>query len=536
MHTLKVTLKQHTPLIHFQHDQEGATLRASEVKPKLDKFILTKLGEKPTDEQKNKGQEKWEEYKTNFNKNKEEKDKEKRDFDDLDSYEKGTFIAKALDWLVGKGEHPALDYKMRIEAEGGCFKKQLKIINAKREAVIYEKNLLKINTGEYMAKLLMEYISPFFVVHNFGYRQSKGYGSYTVTDFLLDGKQVDVPTIEINNVLCSNYFNTICLLSNVGEHECFRKFEFNPKSYCKIPKGKKVKLYPLQYEFQNEETPSPFNEMDSSTENKIKEIIGKCIRKIVRRDSNLAEELIEQISKTNFSSLKEDYQYNYFSVLFSKFIDQNYQKYKQGTREDKRNNVRYDKAGIWHYFNRLEKTGNVVYWEKRAIKQKISSLSGCLLHGYSLKNGHKEQIYNELNRPDNESQQYHYIRAILGLAETFEFQTNDKNVKFEVKINGIDEETEKAERAQSAIIFKIIEDNVYVCLRKPNEVLKILNKNFSLSMNIVKKASGTKQKLNDQPIELRTISTQFPPKFKIEDLYNDIINLYEKEGYQIIKL
>lgn len=40
MKTLKVTLKQHTPLIHFQHDQYGATLRASEVKPKLDKFII----------------------------------------------------------------------------------------------------------------------------------------------------------------------------------------------------------------------------------------------------------------------------------------------------------------------------------------------------------------------------------------------------------------------------------------------------------------------------------------------------------------
>lgn len=40
MHKLTVTLKQHTPLIHFQHSQEGATLRASEVKPKLDKFII----------------------------------------------------------------------------------------------------------------------------------------------------------------------------------------------------------------------------------------------------------------------------------------------------------------------------------------------------------------------------------------------------------------------------------------------------------------------------------------------------------------
>ena len=45
MKTLTVTLKQHTPLIHFQHDQYGATLRASEVKPKLDRFIFSLLEE-----------------------------------------------------------------------------------------------------------------------------------------------------------------------------------------------------------------------------------------------------------------------------------------------------------------------------------------------------------------------------------------------------------------------------------------------------------------------------------------------------------
>ncbi|MBR6175538.1 MAG: hypothetical protein IKQ52_08160 [Bacteroidales bacterium] len=79
MHTLRVTLRQHTPLIHFQHDQDGATLRASEVKPKLDRYILTKLGN--------------------------------------GYYQEGVKLAKANGWLVGKGEHPALDYKMRIEAE-----------------------------------------------------------------------------------------------------------------------------------------------------------------------------------------------------------------------------------------------------------------------------------------------------------------------------------------------------------------------------------------------------------------------------------
>ena len=43
---LEFKLKQHTPLIHFQHDQHGATLRATELKPKLDRFIMKKIGGK----------------------------------------------------------------------------------------------------------------------------------------------------------------------------------------------------------------------------------------------------------------------------------------------------------------------------------------------------------------------------------------------------------------------------------------------------------------------------------------------------------
>ena len=79
MKTLTVTLKQHTPLIHFQHDQYGATLRASEVKPKLDRFILTKLGG--------------------------------------GNYNVGCSEAKEKGWLVGKGTHPALNYKVQIRAK-----------------------------------------------------------------------------------------------------------------------------------------------------------------------------------------------------------------------------------------------------------------------------------------------------------------------------------------------------------------------------------------------------------------------------------
>jgi hypothetical protein len=40
MHEATFTLRQETPIIHFLHDQPGATLRATELKPKLDKFIV----------------------------------------------------------------------------------------------------------------------------------------------------------------------------------------------------------------------------------------------------------------------------------------------------------------------------------------------------------------------------------------------------------------------------------------------------------------------------------------------------------------
>ncbi len=45
--TLEFTLRQHTPLIHFQADQPGATLRATELKPKLDRFLREKAPDLP---------------------------------------------------------------------------------------------------------------------------------------------------------------------------------------------------------------------------------------------------------------------------------------------------------------------------------------------------------------------------------------------------------------------------------------------------------------------------------------------------------
>lgn len=114
MNTLTIKLKQHTPLIHFQHDQDGATLRASEVKPKLDKFILSRIGN--------------------------------------GNYQAGKDIAKDNGWLVGKGEHPALDYKMRIESidvEKWIINEPQVYTDVHRQG---RKPSIKLGKNEYLAK------------------------------------------------------------------------------------------------------------------------------------------------------------------------------------------------------------------------------------------------------------------------------------------------------------------------------------------------------------------------------------------------
>lgn len=177
MKTLKVTLKQHTPLIHFQHDQYGATLRASEVKPKLDKFILERLGN--------------------------------------GDYDYGVLLAKDNQWLVGDGSHPALNYKMRITVGQEVDGMKLQVIartdhqfttevfplllanmggrSSRNDLVnltMYQLNNLQLTTASLsLYEKLKEEIPYFFAVTNFGQRSNLGYGSYTVR--IIDSQKIN---------------------------------------------------------------------------------------------------------------------------------------------------------------------------------------------------------------------------------------------------------------------------------------------------------------------------------------------------------
>ncbi len=136
MYEFSIELKCHAPIIHFQHDKPGATLRATEVKPKLDRFLKKK-------------------------------------------------VASVPDEWYARNSDSALDYKMRIEAfgeqkadkphdlyygnMGAANKKSIIEGNCRLHIVCFNKDLLS---------LIRDNITEFLAVTNFGTMQNKGFGSY----------------------------------------------------------------------------------------------------------------------------------------------------------------------------------------------------------------------------------------------------------------------------------------------------------------------------------------------------------------------
>lgn len=190
-------VQQHTPLIHFQHEQDGATLRATELKPKLDAYIISRLLKIPLSE---------------VIKSKDEKGKET----------KNDLLSRIPDksWLVGKGEpgHLALNYKIKIKTPtadpiryviGSYIPKHrqqeyqeqgFKILDKTpyfadnqglkegntasiKQGLLY-KEPLELSITCFVPGLLpkiVEEIPYVFAYENFGTRQSKGFGSFTPT-------------------------------------------------------------------------------------------------------------------------------------------------------------------------------------------------------------------------------------------------------------------------------------------------------------------------------------------------------------------
>lgn len=150
---IKFELTQHTPIIHFQGDQAGATLRATELKPKLDTFLHKKFERE------------------------------------------GKKIVES--WKVSK-LHPALDYKVKVETQRVSFTE----INKNHPTQMFFGNIgeeepskhlsmtnepIKIIFKSFNVAILNEIkicFKEFIFRTNFGTRQSKGYGSFYIKDSL----------------------------------------------------------------------------------------------------------------------------------------------------------------------------------------------------------------------------------------------------------------------------------------------------------------------------------------------------------------
>ncbi len=172
-------LRQHTPLIHFQHNQEGATLRATELKPKLDRFLK-------------------EHY--------------------FESREKYQHL------LIPKSRSDALDYKIYIEGAENNLKSELPSLrNTSTKFPNYFANLGGDNTKDFvwtndairvtifsfhtvLLQAIKKSMPTFLMRNNFGMRQSKGFGAFYLdaTDFSYQPPKLeyafDVPTSSIETV------------------------------------------------------------------------------------------------------------------------------------------------------------------------------------------------------------------------------------------------------------------------------------------------------------------------------------------------
>lgn len=214
METLKVTLKQHTPLIHFQHDQHGATLRASEVKPKLDKYIVQKAFKNKFEDCRS--------YLVGYDPDRPDALKEKfaQGYRALNYKMRIITSSKDLQYLYMNKLRPYRDNDRRRNKPflrrtvDGCENTYLAKIREPDYRTIFDLDKYPLYFGnmnadyddnseykkmsltrepidccfQFMVRGLLErfedkeLLSSFFLCHNFGTRQSKGFGSFYIDE------------------------------------------------------------------------------------------------------------------------------------------------------------------------------------------------------------------------------------------------------------------------------------------------------------------------------------------------------------------
>lgn len=400
MKTLTVKLKQHTPLIHFQHEQYGATLRASEVKPKLDRFILAKLS-----------------------------DDERRE-------------GERAGWIKRKNDKVWLDYKMRIEAEENP--------NEYLICSLFSSGEILDAKGDNIKKLPFKILknTPYFAQENVNSRKEDNDSN----PVFIKGKNSNNQNTYIYNEEAWNSIGKKGLMWNGVKVIVCSMF---PAIIEKIKKYLSEFFICNNFGTRSTKGFGSFTIADSSAD-------------------------IDSVLKNNFQFVyKKDVSKLDMNGIFSD-IKKNYQILKSGN-----NNKSYTKSLLFCYAaNEME---NNPRWEKRFFKRAVE---GKLPKGYRLLNKNKAPICDSRGNQswkDKDRYDYKYVRAMLGVADKYEFllekdcgengwkRDNKNKLIVKPRINGVD-------RCESPILIKVLDGAMYLVGNDVNQ--GVLNKDVNITYSI----------------------------------------------------
>lgn len=308
------TLIAQTPLIHFQHDQSGATLRATEVKPKLDKYLLKCAKEENIN---NEVLSSWL-IKDNLGGNEAEEQK-----NDRKSFHYKMKIQKKD--TPEDSEILLDDCKFYFGNQGNAEKKDIVFSNCELEITCFIPDLLNF---------LHKHIFDFFVLHNFGTRQTKGFGGFLLQYQNDDGSALEQEESEIQSK--------------------------------------------IDDVFKNSKQPHFYAEMPQSDKNSIKNRMNHALT-------------VYSIMKNGLNATR---------------YDENNHRYRFRNRYIKGWTMR-------PYLDTQSKRLRMIGSDKAFIKSKIH-------HPNPVDDQEKENL-------DRDYPQYTFIRALLGLAENYEFRDRYRN-------------------------------------------------------------------------------------------------------------
>lgn len=339
-------LAQHTPIMHFQHDEAGAALRGTELKSGLDAFLNR-------------------------------------------CTETGNMIGKKWarpEWHIGGKS--ALNYRVTVRAkESGeenlpsnqtPFFANMGAGNEHAFGAMLAKEVTAVwmVPDKDLAEIIAQWLPLFFLVNNFGTRKSKGFGSFTVSKITVNGQDRNIKSSE--------------------------------KLLAEFPRL-----------------------ADSGFENAVYEMPGTG-------GGNWAA-VMRRINST-YRIMKSG---NNFGTYQRSYLMKGYA---------------YHRAGKT-YSN-----------DKRFMKQNLRAI-GNLCRGYDdEKGGHIPDIRNVRYTNSENQRAYRYVRAMLGLADQFEFRQGGQR-----RTVAVADQSNEIRRFESPLLFKPIYEGgtwkCYIFLRKIPECM-----------------------------------------------------------------